>query len=144
MSRPGATDAVDVIVYVAVIGLFVRFFPAVISESFPITVLTAVLLKLVLEVVLTVKKAVVSRFLGATTAMKRLGAAVMLVLVLPGSKLLVIELTDLVFGDAVQLGGFFAVTGLVISLMLARRAVRWVIDLRRAGTPGSAEQRAAR
>ena len=33
----------------------------------------------------------------------------------------------LVFGDAVSLGGFIPVTGLVICLMLARAGVRWLL-----------------
>ena len=48
----------------------------------------------------------------------------MLLLVLAASKLLVLELLDLVFGDAVYLGGFFLVTLLVLTLTLARAAVR--------------------
>ena len=51
MARIRAIHLVDVLVYVVVIALFVQFFPAVISESFAITLLTAVLLKVVLEVV---------------------------------------------------------------------------------------------
>lgn len=128
MKRWEFADAVDVLVYVAVIVAFVQFLPQVITESFPITVLTALLLKLVLEVVLVAKKAVVARVRDAATTARRVGSASMLLLVLPGSKLLVIELTDLVFGAAVQLGGFWAVTALVLTLMLARRTVRWVLQ----------------
>lgn len=47
-----------------------------------------------------------------------------LVLVLPGSKFLVLELVALAFGDAVQLGGFVAVTALIVALMLARGGMR--------------------
>jgi hypothetical protein len=41
-----------------------------------------------------------------------------------GSKLVVLELVDLVFGGAVSLGGFVPVTLLVIALLGARAAVR--------------------
>lgn len=37
---------------------------------------------------------------------------------------MVLELVDLVFGDAVYLGGFFLVTALIAVLMLARGGVR--------------------
>ncbi len=37
---------------------------------------------------------------------------------------MVLELVDLVFGEAVSLGGFVSVTLLVVSLLLARGAVR--------------------
>jgi hypothetical protein len=41
-----------------------------------------------------------------------------------GSKLVVLELVDLVFGDSVNLGGFVSVTLLVVTLLLSRGLVR--------------------
>ena len=48
-------------------------------------------------------------------------------LVLPGSKFLVLEAVNLVFGDRVSLGGFVSVTLLVVVLLLARAVVRWLL-----------------
>lgn len=124
MRRFSPLDLVDVLAYVVVLGLFVQFFPAVISESFAITLLTAVLLKAVLEVVLAAKQAVMNHVRAATTTLARLVGILTLVLVLPGSKFVVLWLTDLVFGDAVSLGSFVSVTVLIITLMLARAGVR--------------------
>jgi hypothetical protein len=45
-----------------------------------------------------------------------------------GSKLVVLELVDLVFGDAVSLGGFLSVTLLVAVLLASRSAVRHLLD----------------
>lgn len=120
-------DVVDVFVYVVVLALTVQFLPEVLSESFVLTLLTAVLLKIILEVVLVVKKAVVGRIRSADRVLPRIVAIATLVLVLPGSKLLVLWAVDTVFGDAVSLGGFFAVTGLIIVLMLSRAGVRAVL-----------------
>lgn len=50
-----------------------------------------------------------------------------LLLVLPASKLLVLELITLLFGDAVYLGGFFQVSALIVALMLARGGIRRLI-----------------
>ena len=124
--RPAVTplDLVDVLVYVVVLNLAIEFLPAVISETFTLSLLTAVLLKLVLELVVSVKKAVMARLRSATRIGQRILGAVVLLLLLPGSKLLVLELVALVFGDAVRLGGFFLVTGLIVALMLARGGVR--------------------
>jgi hypothetical protein len=52
---------------------------------------------------------------------------VSLVVVAAGSKALILWLTDAALGNAVYLGGFFAVTLLVVTLMLARAGVRRVI-----------------
>jgi len=117
-------DLVDVFVYVVVLGLFIQLFPEVISETFTLTLLTAVLLKIVLELVLWVKKAAVARLKAATGVVGRVIGVLTLVLILPGSKFLVLELVNFVFGDQVSLGGFFQVTALIIVLMLARAGVR--------------------
>jgi len=53
-----------------------------------------------------------------------LTAALLLWVVAAGSKLVVLELVDLVFGDAVSLGGFAPVTLLVVALLVSRTAVR--------------------
>lgn len=47
---------------------------------------------------------------------------------LVGSKFVVLELVAFVFRGQVYLGGFFAVTGLIILLLLARKGVRWLLD----------------
>ena len=111
-------------VYVVVLNLAVEYFPAVISETFTLSLLTAVLLKLSLEAVIILKGRALARFRGAITVRAKVTAAVLLWLVAAGSKFAVLGLVDLVFGDAVSLGGFVSVTLLVVSLLLSRAAVR--------------------
>ncbi|MCL3861907.1 hypothetical protein [Actinotalea sp. K2] len=115
---------VDVFVYVTVLNLAIEYVPSVISETFTLSLLTAVLLKLALEVIVSVKKRVVGRLRAGGTVAQRLVAVVMLALVLPGSKLLVLWLVDLAFGDDVRLGGFVPVTLLIAVLLLSRLGVR--------------------
>lgn len=126
-ARPA--DVVDVFVYVVVLNLAVQYLPKVLSENFSLSLLTAVLLKLALEVVLVVKGAVLSRLRAASTRLARTLLALALWVVAAGSKFVVLWLVDLVFGDAVQLGGFLSVTLLVVTLLVARRAVRRLLDL---------------
>jgi hypothetical protein len=61
---------------------------------------------------------------GATTVSRKATSVLLLWLVSAGSKFAVLELVDLVFGDAVSLGGFVSVTLLVITLLVARSVVR--------------------
>ncbi|VEI04292.1 Uncharacterised protein [Acidipropionibacterium jensenii] len=118
------TDLVDVFVYLVVLGVFIQLFPAVLSESFLIALLTAVLLKAVLEVVLLVKRRIVGRIRNGRERWIRVLNVLALILVLPGSKFVVLELVDWAFGDAASLGGFVPVTLLIVVLMLARGGVR--------------------
>ena len=107
-----------------VLNLAVEYVPAVISEGFTLSLLTALLLKVALELVLVLKNRVIGWFRAATTRRAQVAAALSLWVVAAGSKLVVLELVDLVFGDAVSLGGFIPVTLLVVALLAARAAVR--------------------
>ncbi|MEW1955434.1 hypothetical protein [Terrabacter sp. NPDC080008] len=119
-----AAAIVDVFVYVVVLNLFVEYLPAVISETFTLSLLTAVLLKVILEVVVAVKNRVRARYRRASGPAGKLVAASLLWVVLFGSKFVVLEAVALVFGDRVTLGGFASVTLLAIALLLSRAFVR--------------------
>jgi hypothetical protein len=77
-----------------------------------------------LELVILVKNRILDRLRAATTPGTKLVSAVLLWVVAVGSKLVVLELVDVVFGDSVSLGGFLPVTLLVVALLLSRSAVR--------------------
>ena len=119
-----AAAVVDVFAYVVVLNLFVEYFPQVLTETFTLSLLTAILLKGVLEIVVAVKNRVKSRFRKASTSAGKAVAGVMLWAVLVGSKFLVLEVVALAFSDRVRLGGFFSVTLLILALLLSRAAVR--------------------
>jgi hypothetical protein len=123
-ARAHTSDVVDVFVYVVVLNLAVEYVPGVISEGFTLSLLTAALLKVALELVLALKGRLVGRLRRATTRRGKVAAAVAVWLVAVGSKIAVLELVDLVFGGSVSLGGFVSVTLLVLSLLLSRAAVR--------------------
>jgi hypothetical protein len=123
-----AAAVVDVFVYVVVLNLFVEYLPVVISETFTLSLLTAVLLKGVLEVVVAAKKRVVTRFRQAATPTGKVVAAFLVWAVVFGSKFLVLEAVSLVFGSRVSLGGFFSVTALILTLLLSRAGVRRLLQ----------------
>jgi len=123
-----AAAIVDVFVYVVVLNLFVEYLPQVISETFTLSLLTAVLLKGVLEIVVAAKNRVKARFRQASTPIGKVVAAVLLWVVLFGSKFLVLEVVALVFRDRVSLGGFFSVTALILVLLVSRAVVRRLLQ----------------
>jgi hypothetical protein len=137
--RAHSSDVVDLFVYVVVLNLAVEYLPAVISEGFTLTLLTALLLKIALELVLVVKGRVMARFKAASTRLGKVGAGLLVWAVAVGSKLVVLELVDVVFGNSVSLGGFLSVTLLVLTLLLSRAGVRRLL-----ASPGSRTGRPAR
>ena len=60
--RVRAVDVVDVLVYVVVLNLAAEYLPVVITETFTVSLLTALLLKIVLEVVVAIKNPMKARF----------------------------------------------------------------------------------
>ena len=122
--RISPADVVDVFVYVVVLNLVAEYFPWVITETFTLSLLTALLLKVVLEVVVWLKDRAKLRLKSATTLGGKVLGGLMLWAILFGSKFVVLELVAFLFADQVQLGGFFMVTGLIIALLLARTGVR--------------------
>ena len=120
-------DVVDLFVYVVVLNLAAEYVPAVITETFTLSLLTAVVLKATLEVVVALKNRAKRRFRAATGALGKAVALVLLWLLLVSSKFVVIELTAWIFSGQVKLGGFWAVTGLLFVLLLARSGVRWLL-----------------
>ena len=123
-----AAAVIDVFVYVVVLNLFVEYLPQVLSETFTLSLLTALLLKAVLEVVVAGKNRVKARFKAASTPGGKALAGLLLWAVLFGSKFLVLESVDLVFGAAVSLGGFVTVTLLILALLVSRAGVRRLLQ----------------
>ena len=105
----------DVLIYILVLNLFVEYNAKIVIDSFTISIFTALLLKILLEIILQLEHKVSAAF----KAYKVL--RILLVwLILFGSKFLILEIVDIVFGEHVQLGKFLDVILLVITLMVAR------------------------
>ena len=115
--------ATDVLVYIVVLNLFVEYLPAVIIESFTISILTAVLLKILLDLVMGIEHNVHSFFEQKEGAIYRVMGTVSLFTILFLGKLFILEVVNLVFGDHVELGHFIEVVALVLALMITRRLV---------------------
>lgn len=130
-----AASVVDVFVYVVVLNLFIEYLPQVFSETFILSLLTAGLLKAVLELVVAGKNRAKARFRAASSARARVVAGLVVWLVMIGSKFLVLEAVALVFGERVALGGFFSVTVLIVVLLLARAGVRRLLSVPAGTTP---------
>jgi hypothetical protein len=122
--RAGPADVIDVFVYVVVLNIAIEYVPSVISEGFTLSLLTALLLKVALEVVILVKSRIIGGLRAANTRLAKAAIAVGLWVFAVGSKLVVLTLIDLTFGDAVSLGGFIQVTLLIGALLISRAAVR--------------------
>ena len=124
--RRFASWMTDVLVYIVVLNLFVEHHKAIEIDSFTISILTAILLKLMLDAIELVEDRVRAFFKqGEGTASKVLGYVAFFTILFLG-KLLILEVVDLVFGDKVELGHFIDVIVLIIAMIAARELMAWI------------------
>ena len=110
----------DVLVYIVVLNLYVEFVDAIVIDSFWISILTAVLLKALLDVVIRLEHRVGTFFdnLGGTFY-KAVGIATKF-LILFTSKFIILEVVNIVFGEHVELGHFIDVLVLILAMMATK------------------------
>ncbi len=126
----------DVLVYTTVLNLFVEYNDAIIIDSFTISIFTAVLLKLLLDVLVGFEHRVRAWFKAREGTFYRIAGPVTVFAILFTSKLLILEIVNIVFGDHVELGHFLDVVVLIITMMVARRLVGVIYS--RLGAPREA------
>ncbi len=127
--------SLDILVYTAVLNLFVEFVDGITIESFTISLLTAVLMKLMLVLLGTLEERAEEFFLSRGTAAAKVLMVVVVFSILFFGKLLILEVVDIVFGDRVDLGHFVEVVVLILGMMLGRALMNWTFD--RLGTSDS-------
>lgn len=110
----------DVLIYTVVLNLFVEYVDNVVIDSFTISLFTAILLKILLDIVMRTEHRVKSFWAGREGALASILGKVSLVVVLFLGKLLILWAVDVVFGDHVELGHFIEVVALVLTLMITR------------------------
>ena len=115
-----ASWTTDVLVYIVVLNLFVEFVDAIVIDSFWISILTAVLLKALLDIVMRLEHQVDAFFgnLGGSFY-KFIGIATKF-LILFTSKFIILEIVDIVFGEHVELGHLIDVLVLIIAMMATK------------------------
>jgi hypothetical protein len=116
-----ASYTTDVLVFIVVLNLFVEYSESVVIDSFSISIMTAVVLKVLLDLVVAAEHRVSAFFARRDRPLSKLFRVLSLWLVLFGSKFVILEVIDVVFGQHVELGGFLLVVALIVAMMVARQ-----------------------
>lgn len=119
----------DVLVDIVVLNLFVEFVDAVVIDSFWISILTAILMKLMLDAVLGLERRVSRYFATKEGSAFRVLRFLSVWGILFLSKFVILEAITLVFGEHAQLGHFIEIV-LIIVGMLGARALLGVVYAR--------------
>ncbi len=125
----------DILVYTVVLNLFVEYWDSIVIDSFTISIFTAVVLKILLDLLTTVEH----RVKGFVSQFSRVLGFVSMWLVLFLSKFVILEVIDIIFSEHVELGTFLDVVFLIIALMIARELVVRAYQALGEPTPTAAE-----
>ena len=120
-----ASWVTDVLVYIVVLNLFIEYVPSIITESFTISIFTAVVLKFLIDAITGLEDRVSGWFNQREGPVWRVLGLVTKLSILFLSKFVILEVIAVVFGDRVELGGFIEVALLVVTMILARLGVAW-------------------
>ncbi len=121
-----AGAVINVLVNVVVLNLYVEFADEVVIDSFIISVFTAVLLTAMLSVLARFEHRVHHFFFEKHSW--RFAGVVTIWLVLFGSKFVILEVVDIVFGDHVSLGHLLEVILIVVTMMVAGQVMQVIYD----------------
>ena len=127
----GAT--LNILVNVVVLNLFVEFADEVVIDSFWISVLTAVLLTAMIGLLSRFEHRIHHVFFERHSW--NVAGVIVIWLVLFGSKFVILEVVDIVFGDHVSLGHLLEVILIVVAMMVAAQIMQALYD--RLGPPGT-------
>jgi hypothetical protein len=118
----------DVLVYIVVLNLFVEFHHAIVIDSFWISILTAILLKLLLDALKGVEHGVAGYFRAREGAVYKVLGIVSVFAILFLGKLLILEVVNIVFGDEVELGHFIEVAILIVTMIAVRGGMQRIYE----------------
>lgn len=117
-----------ILVDLTVLNLFAEHWDRIVIDSFTISLLTAILLQSLLKATLAVERRIAGFFRGRTGP----GAMTLQLLatwgVLFGSKFVILEAVDLVFGDRVDLGGLIPFITLAVAMLAAEAIIERIYD----------------
>jgi hypothetical protein len=111
----------DVLVYTVVLNLFVEFVDSIVIESFLVSLLTAVVMKVMIDLISSLIARVKGYFDDREGTAPKVLFGLSAWAIMFGSKIVILGVVQAIFEDDVDLGGFLNVLILVVAMMAARR-----------------------
>lgn len=116
----------EVLLNIIVLGLFVEYSDGIVIDSFTIVIFTAVVLKALLGVTFAVEHRARNFFWRRGGTINRVLGVVTMWAILFSSKFVILEIIDIIFRDDVEIDGFVPLVLLIITMIVAERAVEVV------------------
>jgi hypothetical protein len=116
----------EVLLDIVVLNLFVEYVHTIVIDSFAISVLTALLMKLAIDAVKGLERRVAGYFRTKQGLVWRALGLMVVFSILFLSKFVILELVNIVFGDHVQLGHFIEIVSIILTMLVASALLRLV------------------
>jgi hypothetical protein len=111
----------DVLVYTVVLNLFVEYVDSIVIDSFTVSLLTAIVMKVMIDLIAELVARAKEYFTAQGGTMAKVLFGLTAWAIMFGSKIVILEVVQLIFEDDVDLGGFLNVMILTVAMMVARR-----------------------
>ena len=116
----------EVLLDIVVLNLFVEYVHTIVIDSFAISVLTALLMKLAIDAVKGLEHRVASYFRAKQGLVWRALGLISVFSILFLSKFVILELVNIVFGDHVELGHFIEIVAIILTMLVGNALLQLV------------------
>ena len=113
----------SVLIDIVVLNLFVEYGHAIVIDSFSISILTALLLRVMVEAVRGLEQSVSAYFAAKQGMAAKVLRVVVVWLILFLSKFVILEVVNFVFGSHVELGSFIQIVAIIVAMLAANAAL---------------------
>jgi len=111
----------DLLIYIVVINLFAQYSSNIYFENFSISILTALVLKILLYLIINLEHKVSIFFKSIENKLSKTLNVIVSLSILFLSKFLILEIIDIIFGEYVEIKGFIPLMVMIILMIVARK-----------------------
>ena len=113
----------DLLIYIIILNFFAEYSSSIYFETFTISVLTAIVLKILLVWVISLEHSVLSYFGKKKQNIYKYINIIVVFSILFFSKFLILEVIDILFGPYVEIKGFIPLVAMIIAMIVTRKVV---------------------
>lgn len=116
----------DLLIYIVVLNLFVEYSSSVYIESFSLSILVAIVFKILLYVLFELEHKVSHFFKSLESKLGNTLNVVVSLTILFLSKFVILEVIDFLFGKYVEIKGFVTVVLIIVAMIASRKILEKV------------------
>ncbi len=113
----------DLLIYIVILNFFAEYSSSIYFETFTISVLTAIVLKILLVWVISLEHSVSAYFGKKKQDIYKYINLIVAFSILFLSKFVILEIVDILFGTYVEIKGFIPLVAMIITMIVTRKVI---------------------